>query len=191
MTMLEAAKICFRKGFTFSGRASRSEFWKFILFILLVSIALNILKLAIFGPTITVYYNVDSQGQPIGDPISMYRDYSGGIFGNIFLLICALPWITAGWRRMYDIGKPGYLPYLPLLGWWLIMLLILIAHTGISGFFSEYAQQGQFQVAVSGYLAGAMIVAFIIVLILNIHWLATPSEPTTNKYGPNPSEVIQ
>ncbi|MBI1492752.1 DUF805 domain-containing protein [Halocynthiibacter styelae] len=191
MTMLEAAKICFRKGFTFSGRATRSEFWKFILFILLGSIALIILNSAIFGPTITVSYNVDSLGNPIGDPIAIRKQYSGGIFGTIFLLICALPWITAGWRRMHDMGKPGYLPYLPLLGWWLIMFLILLAHTGVSGFFSEYAQQGHVQVPVSGYLAGAMIVAFIIVLILNIHWLATPSEPTTNKYGPNPSEVIQ
>lgn len=191
MTVLEATKICFRKGFTFSGRASRSEFWKFILFILLGSIALVIVKLAIFGPAITVYYNVDSQGQPVGDPIAIYKDYSGGIFGSIFLLICALPWIAVGWRRMHDMGRPGYLPYLPLLGWWLIMFLILLSHTGVSGFFSEYAQQGHVQVPVSGYLAGAMIVAFIIVLILNIHWLATPSEPTTNKYGPNPSEVIQ
>jgi uncharacterized membrane protein YhaH (DUF805 family) len=35
MTIVEAAKVCLRKYFVFSGRASRVEFWKFILGIVL------------------------------------------------------------------------------------------------------------------------------------------------------------
>ena len=50
MTLGGAVKNCFRNYATFSGRASRSEFWKFILFCLLVGILLTILNSLLFGP---------------------------------------------------------------------------------------------------------------------------------------------
>lgn len=50
MGFVEAVKTCFRKYFKFSGRARRSEFWWFTLFVTLVSIVLGVLD-AIFFPT--------------------------------------------------------------------------------------------------------------------------------------------
>ena len=191
MTPLQAIKTGFRKSFTFSGRATLGEFWCFILFMVIGTFLLLIIKSIIFGPEITVTYNADSQGNPIGNPIAIEKTYTSGIFGDIFFLICALPWIAVTWRRMHDTGRPGYLPFLTLLGWIILGLLILIAHTGISDFFSGLAQNRHVSFPVSGYLIGAFFMALVCVLILNTHWLATPSEPTTNKYGPNPSEVIQ
>ena len=42
MTFTESIKTCFSKYVTFSGRASRSEFWYFMLFCLLGSTILSL-----------------------------------------------------------------------------------------------------------------------------------------------------
>jgi uncharacterized membrane protein YhaH (DUF805 family) len=44
MTFGESIRTCFTKYAEFNGRASRSEFWWFFLFIVLVSIALSVLS---------------------------------------------------------------------------------------------------------------------------------------------------
>jgi uncharacterized membrane protein YhaH (DUF805 family) len=43
MTFTESIKTCFNKYADFNGRAKRSEFWWWVLFVFLVSIAANIL----------------------------------------------------------------------------------------------------------------------------------------------------
>ena len=45
MNFITAIKTCFRKYADFSGRASRSEYWYFALFIALVSTALTMINL--------------------------------------------------------------------------------------------------------------------------------------------------
>lgn len=44
MTFQESIKICLAKYADFSGRASRSEYWWFVLFILLVSMAASVIS---------------------------------------------------------------------------------------------------------------------------------------------------
>lgn len=41
MTFQESIKVCFSKYADFTGRASRSEYWWFVLFLMLVSVALS------------------------------------------------------------------------------------------------------------------------------------------------------
>ncbi len=48
MGFMDAVKSCFGKYATFSGRASRSEYWFFVLFVILVLVALGIVA-AIFA----------------------------------------------------------------------------------------------------------------------------------------------
>ena len=45
----EAVKTCFSKYFQFSGRAARSEYWWFFLFVIVVSLVLAVLDAIIFG----------------------------------------------------------------------------------------------------------------------------------------------
>ncbi len=62
MTFQESIKTCFNKYADFNGRATRSEFWWFVLFLVLVSLGLSIISailsalfsLAILLPSITV-----------------------------------------------------------------------------------------------------------------------------------------
>ena len=49
MTFGEAVQTCFRKYVTFSGRATRPEYWWFFLFLLLGSTAASIIDAAVFG----------------------------------------------------------------------------------------------------------------------------------------------
>jgi uncharacterized membrane protein YhaH (DUF805 family) len=49
MTFVESIQTCFKKYVDFAGRASRSEFWWWALFCLLVSIALNMVHQALGG----------------------------------------------------------------------------------------------------------------------------------------------
>ncbi|MEX0348765.1 MAG: DUF805 domain-containing protein [Paracoccaceae bacterium] len=115
MTIVEATRSCFRKYLIFSGRASRSEFWKFVLFLILATVLLVVVNTALFGPTITrgIEFSVNQDGQQ-----TQYRttnhNYEAGWLGSAFQLLTTLPLLSAMWRRMHDIGRPGWHVLLPI-----------------------------------------------------------------------------
>lgn len=84
----EAIRVCLRKYFTFSGRASRSEYWYFFLFAVLVGIATGILDALLFGIGFT------------SDP--------SGPTNNVSSLLLLLPSLTVAWRRLHDINRSGW-----------------------------------------------------------------------------------
>ena len=49
MTFQDSVKICFSKYVDFSGRASRSEYWWFVLFIMLVSVGASLFSDVLSG----------------------------------------------------------------------------------------------------------------------------------------------
>jgi uncharacterized membrane protein YhaH (DUF805 family) len=49
MTFQESVTVCFRKYADFSGRATRSEYWWFFLFIIVVSLATSYVSSALSG----------------------------------------------------------------------------------------------------------------------------------------------
>ena len=189
MTLIEATKSCFAKYVTFSGRASRAELWKFILFILLVSIVLTIINSLIFGPEIVEFYQLDAAGQA-GDELSVRYHYNGGLIGNLFLLIVLLPWLTAGWRRMHDIGLPGYLPFLLLLVWVAAVFALVAISMGPTEMIAALRSTGSAEVT-NPKGGGIVFVAAIVVFGLNLYWLVKASQLGLNKYGHNPNEIPQ
>lgn len=78
----EAIKVCFQKYITFKGRASRSEYWWFALFIWLGSLVGTFLELA-----------MGSDGQVLN-----------GLFG----LATFLPSLSVQVRRLHDINRSGW-----------------------------------------------------------------------------------
>jgi len=86
MSFMEAVKTCLSKYVTFSGRASRSEFWWFYLFTIIVSVIASIVD----GAMGTVYI---------------------GMIANLALI---LPTISAGVRRMHDTNRSGWWILVPL-----------------------------------------------------------------------------
>ncbi len=99
-TFKEAIITCVQdKYVTFSGRASRSEYWFFALFNFLAGIVAGIIDAMIFG--------------------------DGGIINLIVVLGLFLPGLAVGVRRLHDIGKSGWwllISLIPLIG--LIVLIV-------------------------------------------------------------------
>ncbi|MBL4808016.1 MAG: DUF805 domain-containing protein, partial [Rhodobacteraceae bacterium] len=120
MNIMQSIKTCFDKYATFSGRAQRSEFWWFILFVVVGSIIAGRLDVMVFGPTFIV--------------TETSFEYNAGYIGIIFFLATLLPNISVMVRRLHDVNKSGWWYWfmlIPLIG--VIMLLVWFIKTGTSG----------------------------------------------------------
>ena len=95
MDFQTSVKTCFKKYADFSGRALRSEFWWFVLFVSLGSIVVTIIDIMILG------YPIEVNGP-------MYL-----IFGVAVLI----PSIAVTARRLHDVNRSGW--------WQLIELTII------------------------------------------------------------------
>jgi uncharacterized membrane protein YhaH (DUF805 family) len=84
MNFTEAIASGFRNYVRFSGRASRSEYWYWVLFILIGGIVTAILDHAVFS---------ESDFSPLN---------------SIFNLVTFLPSLAVGIRRLHDIGRTGW-----------------------------------------------------------------------------------
>ena len=83
MNFFEAIKICFKKYATFSGRASRSEFWYFVLFYIICSFIVPIMDYFLFN---TIF----------------------GMFYWVFYILTLLPYLAVWIRRLHDINRSGW-----------------------------------------------------------------------------------
>jgi uncharacterized membrane protein YhaH (DUF805 family) len=103
---------------TFSGRATRSEYWFFVLFNIIFIILAMLLDNA-FGTTIKMGYGVSL---PYG---YIYIAY---------LIITLLPSFAVGVRRLHDVGKSGWfflISLIPIIGAiWLLVLLFTDSNVG-------------------------------------------------------------
>jgi len=110
MDFQTSIKTCFKKYADFSGRASRSEFWWFELFLLIGSIVAMIIDIMMLG------YTFEDDG-----PIQI-----------IFAVVTFLPVIAVGARRLHDINKSGWWQLIALTIIGIILLIIWWATVGES-----------------------------------------------------------
>ena len=105
MDFFGAVRICFNKYVNFGGRASRSEFWLFVLFVVLGGLILQVIDGVV--------------GVEQGDPVSL---------ANAFGLLTFLPGLAGAVRRLHDTNRSGWwylisftlIGYIPLLYWWCV-----------------------------------------------------------------------
>lgn len=121
MTFSESVRTCFKKYVTFSGRATRSEFWWFVLFAWGGSILLSLVDSFLFGTTVVTENGFSaSTNTPI--------------FSTIFGLATLLPGLSVAVRRLHDINKSGWWYWIilvPLIGF--IVLIVWFATDGTRG----------------------------------------------------------
>lgn len=98
MSMGEAVSSVFSKYATFSGRAARSEFWWWFLFLIILGLVAGILDGLILSPLL---------GYPLFD--------GPEILSGLVSLALLLPGLAVSARRLHDIGRSG---------WWLLICLI-------------------------------------------------------------------
>lgn len=105
MGFSEAVRTClFEKYVTFSGRASRSEYWYFFLFYILVIVALTMLFLLV-GGGLSSFETGEISGLA----------YLPAILGGLFVLGMFLPMISVAVRRFHDRN---------LSGWWYLAAIV-------------------------------------------------------------------
>ena len=98
----------FKKYTVFNGRSTRSEYWYFYLFNLIISIAIGMVAAV------------------ISTKINLLSD--------LYSLLVIIPGLAVSVRRLHDIGKSGWMllvGLIPIVG--LIWLIILMATDSVSG----------------------------------------------------------
>ncbi len=102
-----AINKAFNNYLNFSGRANRSEFWYFFLFILLINALTHVIDTYIIG----------------------YHPEEMGIVSGVVWLATAIPQLSITFRRLQDVGKSGWwfllsftiIGFIPLIVWWCTM----------------------------------------------------------------------
>jgi len=166
----EAIKTCFRKSFVFRGRASRSEFWYWILFVSIGTWGLIQLDVMIF----------DTPFLGISDPM-------GALFG--WLTLPAL--LVVSWRRLHDIGRSG---------WWIgtgflwfvfsvivgFILALLVSNSVESGNTAFLVKMKPFKSAIEmfPYISIGLEILWGLLLLA---FFCTPSKEAGKRFGSNPS----
>lgn len=165
MTFRDSIQTCLRKYFTFSGRASRSEYWWFFLFCILGGLIASSAEAFINGVS----------GTPQGPTL----------LSGAFNLVTFIPGLAVGWRRMHDTGRSGLYLFYPAIA--LVGLLIFVGFVSPGGG-TDVDFSSIMETTFGLIIAAALFVVALSPLIV-LWWLTRPSEPGQNKYGPNPHEV--
>ena len=104
-----AIATCFRKFAVCRGRASRSEYWFFVLFQTLVVLPLMVVDIVAFHG-------------------------SANVFSTLALLILFLPYLAVSVRRLHDIDMSGWfflVTLIPFIGW--ILMIVWACQRGTEG----------------------------------------------------------
>lgn len=117
--MLDAVKTVFGKYAVFSGRARRSEYWWWVLFVAIMSIATQFIDGAVLAPVL----GFQAFQQEAGQPLTI-----------IFSLGVLLPGLGVAVRRMHDIDRSGWwllIAFVPILG--ILLLIYWFVQIGTAG----------------------------------------------------------
>ena len=205
MTLPQAIKTCLRKYADLSGRATRPEYWWWVLAIALVSFALSFMD-GFIGLLV-------SPGGP---------SLASGFLQPVFAIAVFLPSTAVTVRRLHDIGKTGWWLLLwygiIALGWATFAIAILIILLAVWGATSGHLGMediialiltpiagGKRELGVDSnisfgvdlefflfglftLLAGILVAtaATLGVAIWSIVWLVRQGQPGSNPYGPDP-----
>lgn len=134
----QAISRAFSNYATFTGRASRSEFWwwqLFVFLVILIPLILLITGMASFAASESYYDSYyDSYHTPAHSSLDIYRGlFAGvGLIGLVLYgIICLglfIPNLAMVWRRLHDIGRSGMwylLSLVPVVNYvWSIVMLV-------------------------------------------------------------------
>ena len=108
MDPIQAVSSGFRRYVDFQGRSSRSEFWWWVLFATIVSVAADILDNAL-----------GTQGSFYNGRVVL------GLLGTLVDLGILVPYLAVAVRRLHDRGKSGFWLFIALVPIFGVILLIV------------------------------------------------------------------
>ena len=127
MILVQSLIAAFKNYVNFSGRASRGNYWWYVLAYVIVTIVLIYLDKLLFGGGETTMDTTD------GVSVS----FSGGALTTIWLLANIIPAISIAVRRLHDTDRSGWmylLIFVPIVQFYLIYLLVIKGTAGDNRF---------------------------------------------------------
>ena len=165
---VQAVQICLKKFFDFTGRARRSEYWWFVLFVMIVSMVFNF----------------------IGAVFPMVN-----ILGLIVGLLLSIAQLAALTRRLHDTGRSGW--WVLVYGLFMLVTygaLVAILAPVAGELMAEGDQMALVELMANAFMdspiaatvmiCGALATAFM--AIITLIFAVKDSQWTENKYGPSP-----
>ena len=158
----EAVKICFKKYFDFTGRARRSEYWWFVLFICLVRMVCS------FIDSILIFA-VDMK-----------------FMEAAFSVLLFIPSMAVVFRRLHDIGRSGWWSGVS----YILVAISILSVLFMAGFdFGVLMDNESMFRTLSGTqrmiallpFIGGLVLCFVILVFSLLD-----SDKGENKYGPSP-----
>ena len=116
MGFWEASKVCMKKWVAFSGRATRTEYWNFMLFYLLVFFC----ALVLLSMSWDRMVNTNDEFASIITAVLCFVIF-------ILIIFLRIASISAAVRRLHDTGRSGWwwwISIIPIIG--LIIIIILL-----------------------------------------------------------------
>ena len=180
MTFPNAVKTCLRKYADFQGRATRAEYWWWLLATLIGSV---------------IFSAVDSSIASFSGP-----DWDYSPFATIFALAVLLPDLAVTARRLHDIGKSGWWQLvwyaaLPVVVITLVIGLILAIVLGSpEGSWEFEGRSWSFEdasLSVAGVVALLVCVGIALLIALGMFiwwlvWMISHGQTGTNRHGTDP-----
>ena len=126
MTFGQSIAICFRKYADFTGRASRPEYWWFVLFTVLVSAALNVVG----SMTTLGRFTMPMMG---GYGYNYGSGVGTNVLSSLWSLAILLPGLAVAVRRLRDSGRSWgnlFWALLPIAG--LIVLIVQLCKPSLA-----------------------------------------------------------
>ena len=168
MDPVEAVKTCLKKFFDFKGRARRSEYWWFVLFVVIVSSAFSYAGLLL--PFLS-------------------------IVGMICSMLLMIPQFAAMTRRLHDTGRSGW--WVAILAIFYVAALVSMAILLIpygTQLFETTDSMAQAEMMADAVMSSPKVATVmtgssllgLLFLIINFIFTLLDSKWGENKYGPSP-----
>lgn len=175
----KAVASCFEKYFTFKGRASRSEYWYFVLFCVIVRLCFEVFKSLV---TNTAYPAITDNAQGICRTCFIALRY-------IMYVALVFPMFSVTVRRLHDRDDYGWLAILIYLVPWLFNRVLEIL---ILSFSSALKEQAESPEVINGLTALALSYIIInqVALIAQLVLFCRVGTEGPNSFGHDPVCVL-
>ena len=171
MTFLESIKTCLiDKPFTFSGRASRSEFWWFFLFCFLIGYLIDVVLEILFPFENKTSINQYSIADWVNRLIPLVR--------TLFIMIIVS---SAMCRRLHDINKSGWWQLINVDFFLITMFIFMVVPYNLPPII-EYI------ISFGGLL---VIFSYPIRMLIWLRWMIKKGTPGPNRFGEDPLQQPQ
>lgn len=130
MNFTQSIRHCLRHYGDFHGRARRSEFWWFFLFVQAVTLALVLLGGVVLAIGLVLAGSTSEAGRPSAGAALIVLGVIVITLAVIFGVATLVPSLAVGCRRLHDKGISGWLQLLNLITFGSIALWVLWALEG-------------------------------------------------------------